>query len=171
MEQDAELGDFLRGRRARLNPADAGPSPGPGVRRAPGLRREEVARLAGVSADYYARLEQGRHPRVSDAVLDSVARALRLSHDERGHLFDLVRHRTARSRPRRPVRSVATRSAQGPHPGIRAHDRRHECGHRPQVTAGRRACDRAGPEDVTPCLQRPRSVESASKRTELSAND
>ncbi|MFM9615687.1 helix-turn-helix transcriptional regulator [Streptomyces niveiscabiei] len=104
MEQNAELGDFLRSRRARLNPADAGLPPGPGVRRVPGLRREEVARLAGVSTDYYTRLEQGRHPRVSEAVLDSVAGALRLSHDERSHLFDLVRHRTARSRPRRPER-------------------------------------------------------------------
>ena len=74
MEQNAELGDFLRSRRARLNPADAGLPPGPGVRRVPGLRREEVARLAGVSTDYYTRLEQGRHPRVSEAVLEAVAR-------------------------------------------------------------------------------------------------
>ncbi|WP_416973074.1 helix-turn-helix transcriptional regulator [Streptomyces sp. 4F14] len=104
MERNAELGDFLRTRRARLNPAEAGLPPGAGVRRVPGLRREEVARLAGVSTDYYTRLEQGRHPRVSEAVLDSVARALLLSDDERDHLFDLVRHRVTRSRPRRPER-------------------------------------------------------------------
>ncbi|MEV7395470.1 helix-turn-helix transcriptional regulator, partial [Streptomyces sp. NPDC091215] len=62
MDQTGELGDFLRSRRARLRPEDAGVAFGPGGRRVPGLRREEVARLAGVSTDYYARLEQGRHP-------------------------------------------------------------------------------------------------------------
>ncbi|MEU0194902.1 helix-turn-helix transcriptional regulator [Streptomyces afghaniensis] len=88
MERNAELGDFLRTRRARMSPADAGVAPGGGFRRVPGLRREEVAYVAGVSTDYYTRLEQGRHPNVSEAVLDAVARALRLDDDERGHLFD-----------------------------------------------------------------------------------
>ncbi|MFF3658965.1 helix-turn-helix transcriptional regulator [Streptomyces olivochromogenes] len=104
MEQNAELGDFLRTRRARLSPQEAGLSPGGGVRRVPGLRREEVAYLAGVSTDYYIRLEQGRHPNVSETVLDAVARALRLDDDERAHLFDLARTRTARSRSARPER-------------------------------------------------------------------
>ncbi|MEU2281539.1 helix-turn-helix transcriptional regulator [Streptomyces sp. NPDC013178] len=104
MERNAELGDFLRTRRARLSPDDAGVIPGGGVRRVPGLRREEVAHLAGVSTDYYTRLEQGRHPNVSEAVLDAVARALRLDDDERGHLFDLARPRTTRSPRRRPER-------------------------------------------------------------------
>ncbi|MCX5095836.1 helix-turn-helix transcriptional regulator [Streptomyces sp. NBC_00365] len=104
MEQNAELGAFLRTRRARLSPQEAGLSPGGGVRRVPGLRREEVAYLGGVSTDYYIRLEQGRHPNVSEAVLDSVARALRLDDDERAHLFDLARTRTARSRSARPER-------------------------------------------------------------------
>ncbi|MFC9502611.1 helix-turn-helix transcriptional regulator [Streptomyces sp. NPDC057002] len=104
MEQNAELGDFLRSRRARLSPGDAGLPPGGGVRRVPGLRREEVAHLAGVSTDYYTRLEQGRHPNVSEAVLDAVARALRLDDDERGHLFDLARPSTTRARRRRPER-------------------------------------------------------------------
>ncbi|MFH9009248.1 helix-turn-helix transcriptional regulator [Streptomyces afghaniensis] len=99
MERNAELGDFLRTRRARLSPADAGVAPGGGVRRVPGLRREEVAYVAGVSTDYYTRLEQGRHPHVSEAVLDAVARALRLDDDERGHLFDLAR--PGATRPRR----------------------------------------------------------------------
>lgn len=104
MEQNAELGDFLRTRRARLRPADAGVVPGGGVRRVPGLRREEVAHLAGVSTDYYTRLEQGRHPNVSEAVLDAVARALRLDDDERCHLFDLARPRTTRPGRNRPER-------------------------------------------------------------------
>ncbi|MFD7480189.1 helix-turn-helix transcriptional regulator [Streptomyces sp. NPDC059837] len=104
MEQNAELGAFLRTCRARLSPQDAGLSPGGGVRRVPGLRREEVAYLGGVSTDYYIRLEQGRHPNVSEAVLDAVARALRLDNDERAHLFDLARTRTARSRSAQPDR-------------------------------------------------------------------
>ncbi|MFC9682816.1 helix-turn-helix transcriptional regulator [Streptomyces sp. NPDC056948] len=104
MEQNAELGDFLRSSRARLSPGDAGLPPGGGVRRVPGLRREEVAHLAGVSTDYYTRLEQGRHPNVSEAVLDAVARALRLDDDERGHLFDLARPPATRARRRRPER-------------------------------------------------------------------
>jgi transcriptional regulator with XRE-family HTH domain len=75
-----------------------------GVRRVPGLRREEVAYVAGVSTDYYTRLEQGRHPHVSEAVLDAVARALRLDDDERGHLFDLARPGATRPRRHRPER-------------------------------------------------------------------
>ncbi|MFI6743230.1 helix-turn-helix transcriptional regulator [Nonomuraea sp. NPDC050451] len=104
MEQNAELGDFLRTRRARLSPSEAGVAPGGGARRVPGLRREEVAHLAGVSADYYTRLEQGRHPNVSEAVLIAVARALCLDDAERDHLFDLARPRTARPQRRRPER-------------------------------------------------------------------
>ncbi|WP_409467344.1 helix-turn-helix transcriptional regulator [Streptomyces sp. HC307] len=91
MDHNAELGNFLRSRRSRLQPEDAGLTPGAGTRRVPGLRREEVAQLAGVSTDYYTRLEQGRHPHVSEAVLDAVASALRLDDVERGHLRDLTR--------------------------------------------------------------------------------
>jgi transcriptional regulator with XRE-family HTH domain len=106
MDRDAELGDFLRSRRARLSPEDARVAPSGSARKVPGLRREEVAHLAGVSTDYYARLEQGRHPHVSEAVLAAVARALRLDDVERGYLFELARPRTARSaaRPARPQR-------------------------------------------------------------------
>ncbi|MVU79116.1 helix-turn-helix domain-containing protein [Nocardia sp. ET3-3] len=85
-----DLGDFLRSRRSRLSPADAGLRDY-GRRRVPGLRREEVAQLAGVSVDYYIRLEQGRGKHVSDAVLDAVARALRLTDTERLHLYALAR--------------------------------------------------------------------------------
>ncbi|WP_280314770.1 helix-turn-helix transcriptional regulator [Nocardia wallacei] len=86
------LSDFLRSRRARITPEDVGLVSGGGRRRrVPGLRREELALLAGVSVDYYVRLEQGRNPNVSDSVLVSVATALRLDNDEREHLFRLAR--------------------------------------------------------------------------------
>jgi transcriptional regulator with XRE-family HTH domain len=100
----AELGDFLRTRRARLQPQDVG-LPDYGRRRVPGLRREELAQLAGVSVDYYVRLEQGRDIHPSDSVLDAVASALRLDEDERQHLITLVRpRRRARRRPTERVR-------------------------------------------------------------------
>lgn len=84
-----ELGEFLRARRAQLTPADVGfPSSGP--RRVAGLRREEVAVLAGVSADYYARLEQGRERTPSGQVVDAIARALRLDADAHWHAYRLA---------------------------------------------------------------------------------
>lgn len=88
---NTELREFLRSRRARLSPEQAGLSPQPGVRRVPGLRREEVAQLAGVSVDYYVRLERGRTAHASETVLDAVARALLLDDTERDHLFALAR--------------------------------------------------------------------------------
>ncbi|WP_213453070.1 helix-turn-helix transcriptional regulator [Rhizomonospora bruguierae] len=84
-----QLADFLRGRRARLRPADAG-LPAGTRRRTPGLRREEVARLAGISVDYYTRLEQSRGPHPSRQVLAALSRALRLHDGERDHLFRLA---------------------------------------------------------------------------------
>lgn len=84
-----ELADFLRRSRARLTPADVGLTGG-ARRRTPGLRREEVAQLAGMSADYYTRLEQARGPRPSRQMLAALARALRLTEDERDHLFHLA---------------------------------------------------------------------------------
>ncbi|MEV7189740.1 helix-turn-helix transcriptional regulator [Kitasatospora sp. NPDC093102] len=102
---NGELREFLRTRRARLTPAEAGLAPSATVRRVPGLRREEVAQLAGVSVDYYVRLERGRQSNVSEAVLDSLARALRLTDDEREHLYALARpSRTHRPRPLTPQR-------------------------------------------------------------------
>ncbi|HYH32897.1 MAG TPA: helix-turn-helix transcriptional regulator [Pseudonocardia sp.] len=83
------LGDYLRARRARVTPRDVG-LPSVGHRRVHGLRREEVALLAGMSADYYVRLEQGRERNPSAQVLDALAMALRLDEDERRHLFDVA---------------------------------------------------------------------------------
>ncbi|MER6442746.1 helix-turn-helix transcriptional regulator [Streptomyces sp. NPDC001185] len=85
-----ELGDFLRAARGRLTPADAGLAGGTAGRRLSGLRREEVAVLAGVSADYYARLEQGRERNPSAQVVDAIGHALHLSVDARQHLFRLA---------------------------------------------------------------------------------
>ncbi|GAA3582972.1 helix-turn-helix transcriptional regulator [Nonomuraea rosea] len=87
---EGDLGKFLRSRRARIRPEEAGLSAG-GRRRVAGLRREEVALLAGVSVDYYIRLEQARVQNVSDAVLDAIARVLRMDVIERSHLTDLLR--------------------------------------------------------------------------------
>jgi transcriptional regulator with XRE-family HTH domain len=85
----AELAAFLRTRRERLGPGDVG-LPATPRRRTPGLRREEVALLAGVSVDYCTRLEQARGPSPSRQVLAALARALRLTDDERDHLFRLA---------------------------------------------------------------------------------
>ncbi|MET8139117.1 helix-turn-helix transcriptional regulator [Sphaerisporangium sp. NPDC005288] len=85
----SELGAFLRSRRTLLGPGEVG-LPAEGVRRTSGLRREEMARLAGVSEGYYVRLEQGRAPHPSPSVLSALARALRLSDAERDHLFALA---------------------------------------------------------------------------------
>ena len=89
-----ELADFLRSRRALIQPADVGLETGQ-RRRTPGLRREEVARLTAISANYYTRLEQARGPRPSCTVLHSLARALRLSDAERRYLFNLVQEGAA----------------------------------------------------------------------------
>ncbi|MFG3010526.1 helix-turn-helix transcriptional regulator [Streptomyces cinerochromogenes] len=96
---EAEVGDFLRSRRARIRPEEVG-LPAYGRRRVPGLRREEVAQLAGVSVDYYVRLEQGRGTSVSDAVLDAVARVLRLDDTEHAYLRTVAR---PRRQPRQPA--------------------------------------------------------------------
>ncbi|WP_328389131.1 helix-turn-helix transcriptional regulator [Nocardia sp. NBC_00416] len=99
MRTRTELGEFLRARRARLRPEDAGLPTFGGRRRVPGLRREELAQLAGVSAGYYTRLEQGLSPNASDAVLDAVARVLRLDDTERAHLYTLARPMPRARRP------------------------------------------------------------------------
>lgn len=88
VDTKAEIRDFLATRRAKITPEQAG-LPSYGRRRVPGLRREEVAVLAGVSTDWYIRLERGHIADVSDDVLNAVARALRLDEAERAHLFDL----------------------------------------------------------------------------------
>ncbi|MEU6780419.1 helix-turn-helix transcriptional regulator [Nonomuraea angiospora] len=90
--QRAQLADFLRRRREGIRPAEVGLADGP-RRRTTGLRREEVAMLAGMSVDYVVRLEQGRSSQPSTQMLGALARALRLSDDERDHLFHLAGHR------------------------------------------------------------------------------
>src|SRR5205807_7566722 len=92
MDRRAEIREFLVSRRAKVTPDEAGVYvPDDDVRRVPGLRREEVADLAGVSVDYYTQLERGDLEGASDSVLNAVARALRLDDAERLHLFDLAR--------------------------------------------------------------------------------
>lgn len=95
----SELKEFLRSRRARIRPEDTGlPLIGDGRRRVPGLRREELAQLAGISSDYYTRLEQGRLRNVSEAVLNAVARVLCLDESERTYLYHLARPSLRRQR-------------------------------------------------------------------------
>src|SRR5215472_1392221 len=92
MDNRAQVREFLISRRERISPAQAGlPAYGGSNRRVKGLRREEVALLAGVSIDYYVRMERGNLTGASDAVLDGVAGALQLDEAERAHLSDLAR--------------------------------------------------------------------------------
>jgi transcriptional regulator with XRE-family HTH domain len=104
----ADLAAFLRARRARVSPHDAG-LPEMGRRRTPGLRRQEVAQLAGLSVDYYIRLEQGRGPNPSRQVMSALARALMLTADERDYLFRMTGHTPPQTAP--PSREIT--------PGIR----------------------------------------------------
>jgi transcriptional regulator with XRE-family HTH domain len=105
VETKQEIREFLTSRRGRITPEQAGLA-SYGSRRVPGLRREEVAVLAGVSAPYYTRLERGDMSGVSESVLEALARALELDDAERAHLFDLAR--AAQPTPVRPRRRQAT---------------------------------------------------------------
>ncbi|MGN8131811.1 helix-turn-helix transcriptional regulator [Paenarthrobacter sp. 22069] len=100
MDNRAEVRQFLSSRRGRITPEQAGIEPYGGRRRVPGLRREEVARLAGVSVDYYTRLERGNLSGVSDSVLDAIAGALELDRAEHDHLYDLARAANTSGRKR-----------------------------------------------------------------------
>src|SRR4051812_47862201 len=113
MDAKSEIRDFLTSRRARITPQDAGLRTF-GPRRVPGLRREEVATLAGLSVDYYNRLERGNLGGASDSVLDALADALRLDDAERAHLFDLARasQPTASRGRRRPATQTVRPSVQ-----------------------------------------------------------
>ena len=108
----SDVRDFLVSRRAKITPQQAGLTLYGGNRRVPGLRREEVAMLAGLSTDYYTRLEKGNIAGASETVLHAIADALQLDEAERSHLFDLAR--TANTSPRAPRR----RRAQTVRPGI-----------------------------------------------------
>ncbi|MFH8800229.1 helix-turn-helix domain-containing protein [Streptomyces sp. NPDC017936] len=107
LDRRAELSEFLRTRRARLKPEDVGLRDFGRHRRVPGLRREELAQLAGVSAAYYTRLEQGNGRNVSAEVLDSIARALRLTDAEHAHLTHLAKpkHKKKQAARTQPVRA------------------------------------------------------------------
>jgi transcriptional regulator with XRE-family HTH domain len=113
MSNSDEIRDFLKTRRARVSPEQAGLPAYGAKRRVPGLRREEVALLAGISAEYYTRLERGNPRGVSESVLDGIARALQLNEAERAHLFDLVRAANASRGPaRRPAQQRVRPSIQ-----------------------------------------------------------
>lgn len=109
MNPQGDIREFLTSRRARLTPDKAGLPAYGGTRRVPGLRREEVAMLAGVSVDYYNRLERGRISGASDAVLEALADALQLDEAERVHLFDLARRSAGTSARRRSARPATIR--------------------------------------------------------------
>ncbi|MBY8877232.1 MmyB family transcriptional regulator [Actinacidiphila acidipaludis] len=109
LDRRAELSEFLRNRRARLQPEDVGLSGAGRHRRVPGLRREELAQLAGVSVAYYTRLEQGNGRNVSTEVLGSIARALRLTDAEYAHLTHLVKPKEHKKKP--AARQPQTRQA------------------------------------------------------------
>ncbi|MHC5263712.1 helix-turn-helix transcriptional regulator [Streptomyces sp. UC4497] len=109
MSTESDIREFLASRRAKITPQQAGLPAYGGNRRVPGLRREEVALLAGVSIDYYVRLERGHLAGASEEVLDSVAGALQLDDAERAHLYDL-----ARAAAKRPARR--TKRSRGPLP-------------------------------------------------------
>ncbi|MDT0479256.1 helix-turn-helix transcriptional regulator [Streptomyces doebereineriae] len=119
-----ELGRYLRARRAQVTPEEVGLPPGAGVRRTPGLRREELATLAGISIDYFTRLERGKETHPSPSVVDSLARALRLEEEEHDHLRSLVTHaalphsrlRSSAGTPSAPERPTPSRSVR---PGVK----------------------------------------------------
>jgi transcriptional regulator with XRE-family HTH domain len=113
MDTRSEIREFLTSRRAKLKAADVG-LPDYGIRRVPGLRREEVAVLAGVSVPYYTRLERGDLSGASDSVLEALARALQLDDAERAHLFDLARAAQPLARPprRKPAKHSIRPSVQ-----------------------------------------------------------
>jgi len=108
MDSKTEIREFLSTRRAKITPEQAGVT-SYGERRVPGLRRNEVAQLAGVSVEYYTRIERGNLAGVSDGVLESLCRVLRLDEAERAHLFDLARVADAGRTTRRPTGGGAVR--------------------------------------------------------------
>ena len=113
VDNSDQVREFLSSRRARITPEQAGLPAYGGHRRVKGLRREEVALLAGVSIDYYVRMERGNLSGASDSVLNGIARALQLDEAERDHLFDLARvSEKSPSRPRRARTSAVTASVQ-----------------------------------------------------------
>ena len=115
MDNRDDIREFLTSRRERLTPAEAGLPDFGGRRRVKGLRREEVALLAGMSTEYYVRLERGNGAGVSEAILDSISRALHLDEAEHAHLYDLVR---AANHGAQPARRRAPSRPQQVRPGV-----------------------------------------------------
>ncbi len=138
-------------RRARITPEQAGLPAYGGNRRVKGLRREEVAMLAGVSVDYYVRMERGSLAGASESVLDALADALQLDEAERTHLFALARESGARSTRRK--RTAAGQRPAGNPAGARRHDRRPRLG--AQRPARHRGDEPAGPGALLPRARRP----------------
>lgn len=130
-----EVREFLASRRARITPELAGLTLFGGRRRVPGLRREEVAMLAGVSVDYYTKLERGNLSGTSESVLDAIARALKLDEAERDHLYNLARASSSCSTPSRLRRTLGR-------PRCPAPLHRHQ-GLSPPGRGGTRACLRS----------------------------
>ena len=108
MDSSDAISEFLTTRRAKLTPSQVGLPDFGGRRRVPGLRREEVALVAGMSAEYYKRLERGNAAGVSEAVIDGVSRALQLDEAEHAHLCDLVRAANAGAHPQQRARTART---------------------------------------------------------------
>jgi transcriptional regulator with XRE-family HTH domain len=108
-----DISEFLTSRRAKLTPEQAGIPDFGGRRRVPGLRREEVALIAGMSAEYYKRLERGNATGVSEAVIEGVSRALQLDDAERAHLYELIRTANAGALPQRTRQSRKTQLSAG----------------------------------------------------------
>ena len=151
-QRRTDIAEFLTTRRAKITPEQAG-LPTYGKRRVQGLRREEVASLAGISVEYYKRLERGNVTGVSELVLEGLARALQLDDAERAHLFDLARAAN-------PVAPEAAPARQAAHPpGRAAHprpDRR--AGHRAQRPPGLPRRQRARPRALRAGVRQPRAA-------------
>lgn len=113
MDTHDDLSEFLTSRRAKLSLEQAGLPDYGGRRRVPGLRREEVALLAGMSAEYYKRLERGNATGVSEAVIDGVSRALQLNEAEHSHLYELIRTANVGAHPQRRRQSRKTQLTAG----------------------------------------------------------
>jgi len=119
VDNRAEVREFLVSRRAKITPEQAG-LPEIGLRRVPGLRRGEVAALAGVSSEYYSRLERGAPGGVSATILDALARALQLDDSERAHLFHLAHAADGTSAGMRPRRRPSRRWNPSAQPAVGA---------------------------------------------------
>ena len=155
MDNRAEVREFLISRRAKITPQQAG-LPDVGPRRVPGLRRGEVAALAGVSIEYYSKLERGSLAGVSASVLDAIARALQLDDAERAHLFHLAHAADGTSAIMRPRRRTTSMDAAA-QPAMGSGCHHHRPGNRPQRPDGPARHQPSRPGDaLVPLRQRPR---------------